>query len=176
MPTPLTRALSSISGRVMARTISALSGDERLINYTVFRLIGMKALINEALPPEESQPYVLNPICGYSALLLMLAAEMPHLHAIEIDLPQVIDDKIQRLRRAHDYTIPTNIEWFGRHLDDSPLGDILAGRLMDAIVALPAYIKGQEFVDVLKYLRQHLKPGGVIVASFPWRPGYSQLK
>ena len=109
IPTPETRALSSPAGRVFARLARNIGLNQNLQNYLAFRPFGVMEVLRRAIPPETEQPHLLDPIAGYTPQMIWLAQQMPHARVYEVDLPEVIRDKAQRLRSHKDVVIPPNL-------------------------------------------------------------------
>lgn len=172
MPSPETNALAKFSGRLTARLVMTIEKSQAALNYIAVRPQTMRAL---ALPfIEGKEDAVIAEIaCGFSPRGLLMAREFPHVKIIEIDLPDVVREKRERLNRSRDLKVPQNISWLGADLGTRSLGDVLGGQLVDVVIAegLTAYFDHADNVRMAKQIRESLKDGGAFIADYPQREG-----
>ncbi|MBI5667732.1 MAG: class I SAM-dependent methyltransferase [Chloroflexi bacterium] len=170
-PSADTLALSRWTGRVTARWFMRMPGSKATMNYLVTRLATLSHLIQETLPPAGDDLTIVDLACGLSPRGLTLARALPHVTVIEIDLPDVVRDKQQRLKQARDVVIPPNIQWLAADLGVVSLGDVLGGRQVNAVCAegLNPYFSDEKVVAIARHIHASLKPGGVYVCDLPWR-------
>ncbi len=172
-PSPDTLALSRWGGRIAARWLMRLPGSPASMNYLTARLASLSHLVETALPPAEDNLTVIDLACGLSPRGLTLARALPQVEVIEIDLPDVVRDKEQRLKQAPNVTIPPNIQWLAADLGVVSLEELLDGRLVDAVCAegLNPYFSNDKVISIARHIYRSLKPGGVYVCDLPWREG-----
>jgi O-methyltransferase involved in polyketide biosynthesis len=125
-----------------------------------------EVLLNEALEGVES-PLIVEIASGLSSRGVTLVAQMPQAEYIEIDLPDVIQAKRERLQKARDVKIPSNLTWREADLGVVPLAQLLDGRQADAILAegLLSYFVHAEILHILSNILASLKPGGHFIAE-----------
>ncbi|MDL1885545.1 class I SAM-dependent methyltransferase, partial [Anaerolineae bacterium CFX8] len=164
-PAPDTLALSRWSGRITARLLMRLTSSDAPMNF-------------RALAKDESNPVIVEIAAGLSPRGLRLAQELPQAQVIEIDLPDVVRDKQQRLERAKDVTIPPNIQWLTADLGTTPLSKVLDGRQVDVVAAegLLPYFSHQEITAMTRGVLSSLKPGGKFIADIPRQAGMEEIR
>ncbi|GIL14535.1 MAG: hypothetical protein BroJett038_32550 [Chloroflexota bacterium] len=177
-PAPDTLALSRWSGRITARLLMRLTSSDAPMNFTAARFVIIQTLIRRALAKDESNPVIVEIAAGLSPRGLRLAQELPQAQVIEIDLPDVVRDKQQRLERAKDVTIPPNIQWLTADLGTTPLSKVLDGRQVDVVAAegLLPYFSHQETKTVTRGVLSSLKPGGKFIADIPRQAGMEEIR
>jgi hypothetical protein len=175
LPSRLTEALSTLNGRIAARTMLLLANtlDDRVAHYAAFRSQGLMEATRRVLQRVPTlSPVVVNPHAGYSPAFIWLAEEMPHVYFIDIDTPETTQDKQARLSW---YTLPENLLLKGVDLSTTPLHEALRGFRPDIVVALGAFCSPDDFAHLLRYLRHVLVEGGWVIAPFPYAPGIENL-
>lgn len=172
LPSDLTRALSSIKGRVAAQTLMALGGATGVMNYASFRPYATIEIIRRSLPADLVNPTILDPAGGYSPEFFWYAEQFPQVTCLEFDLPEVIRDKQERLK---DLQKPDNFIMQGVDLSVTPLHEALQGRRIDLIILVAAYVPSEQFVELLKYLRSFLAPGTLVLTWFTYKPGVATM-
>jgi hypothetical protein len=175
IPTAETRALSSPAGRVFARLARSIGINQSLQNYLAFRPFGMIEMLKRAIPPGITHPHILDPVAGYTPQMIWLAQQMPNAHVYEVDMPEVISDKAQRLRNGKGVVIPQNLTWYGENLRETPLSKVLDEKKMHVIIAMSAFLRPAEYVRLLRYLGENLTADGTIVGTIPWQAGMDAL-
>lgn len=171
-PTPITQALSSMQGRMMARTVMAMGVDEALFTYMGFRPYAINEVIKRELPSNVEAPLLVDPASGFSPQFYWLAQALSHIHCIEMDLPKNMQTKRKNLQ---DFDLPSNLELVEADLTTQSLHEVLGERKAHVLITLAAYVKSSSFVDLLRYLHQMMAEEGFIVASFPYAPGFDNL-
>jgi hypothetical protein len=167
MPSEETRALSRMSGRVIARLMMGL-GRPELFNFVPVRLGGFHGLIHKHLPTSPPVGTTIVEIgAGFSPRGLQLARALPQALVIEVDLPDVIEEKQKRLSKMADGTLPANLTWRTADLGVTPLADVLEGMKVDMVVAegLLPYFTHEEIPAVGGHVRASLRPGGTFIAD-----------
>lgn len=175
LPSRLTEALSPLNGRIAARTMLLIANaiDDKIANYAAFRSFGLMEATRRVLMRVPSlSPVVVNPQAGYSPASIWLAEEMSHVYCIDIDTPETIDDKQQRLSW---YNLPENLSMKGVDLLATPLHEALRGLRPDVVIAFGAFCSPDDFAHLLRYLRQVMVDGGWVIAPFPYAPGIDNL-
>jgi O-methyltransferase involved in polyketide biosynthesis len=173
-PTPITLALSSLGGRVTARTVINLGLNRSAVNYFAARMTVMTELIVK-LFQDKAEPLMVDLASGFSPLGWMVAQELPNAQVVEIDLPHVLQEKRKRLQKAH-VEIPKNLELIEGNLGEHPLHHVLHGREADVISYTGVYFTEQEQATVARYLRENLAPNGVCVCNTQWKEGQRQIR
>lgn len=177
-PSPDTLALSRLSGRIIARLLMRMASSDAPANFTAARFAIIEALTHRALPPDEEHPIIVEIAAGMSPRGLRLARHLPRAQVIEVDLPDVIREKQERLKRAKKVEIPPNIMWLSADLGTTPLSVVLDGKLADVVAAegLLPYFFPKEITEITRGVLECLKPGGKFIADTPSRAGMEQLK
>jgi O-methyltransferase involved in polyketide biosynthesis len=172
MPIPETAALARLSGRIAARLMIALSG-KKILNFVPVRTDSFAGLIKQQLGSNTDGKILAEIAPGFSPRGLKLAKEMPGLQVIEIDLPDVIEEKRKRLQNGQ-ITVPSNMTWKSADLGVQPLSEILNHKQVDIVTAegLMAYFPYEDITRIARNVYQSLKPGGVFIADL----GYMQAQ
>jgi O-methyltransferase involved in polyketide biosynthesis len=173
-PSPITLALSSLGGRVTARTVMNLGLNKSAVNYFAARMAVMTDLVVRLLK-EKSEPVMVDLASGFSPLGWQVAQELPNAQVIEIDLPNVLQEKRKRLQKAH-IEIPSNLELLEANLGEHELHHVLHGREATVIAYTGIYFTPQEQVTVARYLRENLAPNGFCVCNTQWKEGQRQIR
>lgn len=173
---PLLKALSNSQGRIAAQAMMMMGIDIRLMNYAALRPHAIMEVIRRMMPslPSGDQSVILDPCTGYGAEYIWLAEEYPHCTFLEMDRPDIIQQKQKRLKA---FKLPQNIQLLSADLQDVTLQSALEGRSVDLIALLPTYVSHTQFIETLKYVRQTgiLKPGGVVLAPFTYQIGFADF-
>lgn len=172
IPSDLTRALSSARGRIAAQTIILMGANQKLMNYAALRPFAIMEAIRRHMP-EIPHPVLLDPTTGYGAEYIWLAEEFPQATFIEIDRPDVIEDKRQRLR---DFKLPSNVILEGVDFRKTTLEAGLRGRRVDMMVVLATYVTPAEFSEALRYFRTVMPKGLTVLAPFTYAPGMQEVQ
>jgi O-methyltransferase involved in polyketide biosynthesis len=172
MPMPETAALARMSGRIAARLMIALSS-KKVLNFVPVRSGSFTGLIKQVLGQETAGKVVVEIATGFSSRGITLAKEMPGLQVIEIDLPDVVEEKRKRLENAK-IAIPSNMSWKAADLGAQPLAEVLNQQRVDIVTAegLMAYFAYPDITRIAKSVYQSLKPGGIFIADL----GYMQAQ
>jgi O-methyltransferase involved in polyketide biosynthesis len=169
-PSPVTTALSRLGGRVAARIFMALAGRSQRagFNFLIARTQGMTELTREFLKTRESKGIMVEVGAGFSPRGIELAQSMPNLEVIEIDLPDVIQEKQKRLKKIQNFTLPSNLTFIEADLGIIPLATVLKNREVDVIAAeglLPYFTHEQQILITHRFLNS-LKPDGALVCDY----------
>lgn len=175
IPSPVTYALSSITGRVLAKLFLRMGAPKTLQNYAALRPFAMMEAVRRALPPGKAYAKVLDPFAGYTPAYLWLAEEMPQTIFYEADLPSVLTDKQRRLKTANNVAIPPNLFFKPAQWKTDTLEKVLDNQKMDVIVFDSAYLSHDDLVQLLQVFAANLTPQGAIVSLVPWSPGIREL-
>lgn len=175
IPSALTWALSSVSGRAFAKMIIRVGAIKPLMNYGMFRPRGLMALIERGLPPEQPEPLIVDPAGGFSPMGFWLAERYPQAKLIEFDLPDIVTEKHRRLQRAPEVVIPSNLHFVPLDLGQITLSDAVESRPIDVLLLNATYTPHEATMQALRDLRATLSPNGAVVVTFPWMPGARQL-
>lgn len=172
LPSPETNALAKFSGRLTARLVMTMEKSQAALNYVAVRPSSLTALARPFLVNKDA-PLIVDIACGFSPRGVQLAREYPNATIIEIDLPDVVKDKRERLIRSREVKLPSNIRWIGADLGKSALVDVLEGQLADVVIAegLTAYFTPEDNTRIAQYIRASLKETGAFIADYPQREG-----
>jgi hypothetical protein len=168
----LIKALSTPQGRIAAQTLQMMGLSKGIENYAAFRPYAVMEVLRRHMPTDVPNPVVLDPATGYGAEYIWLAAEYPDTTFIEMDRPDVIQDKVQRLKA---FKLPSNVIFEGVNLNTLPLHQAMKGRRVDLAVVLATYAKKSDFIELLRYFRTFMRKGAVVVAPFPYQLGIIEL-
>ena len=176
MPSPETLALTRTAGRVIASMLLRLArGDHAKINVVAARPAVFHHLIAQELH-DKPEAHFVELAAGFLPRGLQLARQFPSLTVIEIDLPNVISDKQQRLQKAR-LAVPPNIRWLSADLGATPLKEVLEGQQADVIAAegLLGYFPLDQVQLIAARIRESLKPDGVFIADIGTEEGVKLL-
>ena len=173
-PSPINKALSKLIGRTVARFFVATQRwrGEAALNLLRTRPRMFQHLAETVLEGIET-PLIVEIAAGFSARGYNLAERYPQAHVIEIDLPNVVEDKKSRLESNDKITIPSNLNWIGADLGIVNLQDLLGDQKADVILAegLLGYFPHADMVQICKNVYASLKPGGHFIADTAWTRG-----
>jgi len=173
LPSPLTRSLATWRGQLMARTMRLMGVEHGILNYAAFRPYAIMEIIRQYVAKIPAKnPVVLDPAAGYGPEHLWLAEELPAVQFIELDHPDVIADKEKRLNR---YPIPANLRLIGADLSEQSLDIALGNICPDIVIVIAAYVSTADYMNLLRYLPQIMRPNGWVIAPFPYKPGIDNL-
>ncbi len=167
MPSAETHALSLRSGRMMAKLMMRVARP-KILNFVPIRLGGFTGLIQQSIPQNTTSDITIVEMgAGFSPRGLHLARLMPHALVIEIDLPDVIEEKQKRLSQIAGFTPPSNLLWRSADLGITPLAEVLEGEPADVVTAegLLPYFPLDEITNIGKSVRASLKPNGKFIAD-----------
>jgi len=169
-PSPETDGLSRFSGRMAARMLLRLGGaaGRNALNYIKIQAIAYIEMCIERLHREDA--IIVNLAPGFGPHAMRLAKRLPKAQVIEIDLPDVVQEKQSRLKQA-DLEIPENLRWIQADLGTIPLREVLDNQQVDLILAtgLLAYFTEEECRQINIGLRDSLIPGGYWLGDLPWQ-------
>ncbi|NDJ53903.1 MAG: hypothetical protein GYB68_12585 [Chloroflexi bacterium] len=173
---PTARTLSKPRGRVIAQMMMTLLPHNTAgLNFLGVRTSSMAELVKVAIQDMAGPTTIVEVAAGFSPRGLELAFELPEVQVIEVDLPDVVQDKRRRLRALD---LPPNITWKEADLGQVTLASLLEGQQVSAIVAegLLPYFEPDDHVRIGKGFFDNLLPGGVFVADYLWVEGFEQAK
>lgn len=173
MPSPITQALSRMSGRIIARLLMRMLKTNKPLNYVMARPLIFEHLIRQSLPEDRSGAVIVEAAAGMSPRGILLAQQMPEVRIIEVDLPEVVEDKQRRLKQHREVTIPDNITWRSADLGVTPLTEVLGDEKADVLVSegLLGYLHYDQIRKFARWAHESLKPGGVFIGDMGLRQG-----
>lgn len=176
--TPEHKALSRLAGRMVARLLMALMRNNAALNYTLGRPIIINHLIREKLAKLDEPPVIVEIAAGLSPRGLKMARELPDCTFIEVDLPDVVEEKQRRIKSARDLSIPPNLQWRMGDLATTPLSDVLNGQKAHVVCAegLVGYLHHPQIVTLSQSIRETLHPNGVFITDLGLREGVKAIK
>lgn len=177
LPSPETNALAKFSGRLTARLVMTIEKSQAALNYIAVRPSSLTGLARPFLT-DKSAPVIVDIACGFSPRGMLLAREFPNASIIEIDLPDVVNDKRERLTRSREVKMPQNIRWIGADLGRRALNEVLDNHQADVVIAegLTAYFSHEDNVRIGQHVRASLKEGGAFIADYPQREGMANAQ
>jgi O-methyltransferase involved in polyketide biosynthesis len=173
-PTPLTMALSSLGGRVTARTVINLGLQKSAVNFFAARMTVLTEII-VGLLQHKPQPLMVDLASGYSPLGIQVALELPHAQVIELDLPHVLQEKRKRLQKGR-MELPSNIDLHAANLGEIALHDVLEGHKANIICYTGIYFTPGDQIKIARYLMENLTPDGVCVCITQSKDGLRQIR
>jgi O-methyltransferase involved in polyketide biosynthesis len=180
MPSPLTKALSRAIGRTTARIMISVFGKEwqEGLNFPVVRTAGLAKLIYDALSTKKEKVYFVELGAGFSPRGVELALALPHAEVIEIDLPDIVQEKRFRVSRIAGISPPPNLHWQAADLAVTSLTEILDGQRVDAIVAegFLFYFPRSHQVRICQQVCDNLVEGGLFAADLTWHEGLNMAQ
>jgi O-methyltransferase involved in polyketide biosynthesis len=168
-PSPETRALASFSGRVTARVLISLVKDtKRMIGWVVLRGPVMYELLRRQ--QFQNPTLYVDMAAGFSAVGLQMARDNPKAQVLEIDLPDVVKAKQERLSRTYAYELPPNLSWRTADFATTSLRQVIDGQQADAVLTagLLVYFPLEEVQRITTGIYDALKPGGVFITDVMW--------
>jgi O-methyltransferase involved in polyketide biosynthesis len=178
MPSPETRAVARYSGRLVARILLVMLRNSEPLNFTLSRPQVIDHLIRRNLPEKRDGLVLVDVAAGLSPRGITLAREMPEVKVIEVDLPDVTEEKQRRLRDARNVDIPDNLDWRSGDMGVTPLTEILGDIQADIISAegLVGYLKHDQIIKFGGWTREALKPGGFLISDIGLKAGIRQIQ
>jgi O-methyltransferase involved in polyketide biosynthesis len=163
--TPEAIALASRGGHIAAQVIKSL-GSKKALNFVPVRQGGFTGLIKKSLGKDAKGKVLVEIAAGFSSRGIALAKEIPDLQIIEIDLPDVNEEKQKRLEKGK-IAIPSNITWKSADLGVQPLNEVLKHQEVDVVAAegLLPYFEYADITRIAKHIYRSLKVGGVFIAD-----------
>jgi O-methyltransferase involved in polyketide biosynthesis len=177
-PTPETLALAKFSGRIVARLMMGMIRDKLPLNFTLARPMVIDGLIRRSLPEKRDDLVFVDIGAGLSPRGITLAREIPGIRVIEIDIPEVIEQKQGRLKRARNITIPSNLSWIAADLGSTPLPEVLGTQKAHVISSegLLPYLEHSQIIRLGSWILECLHPGGAYIADVPLRSGVEAIQ
>jgi SAM-dependent methyltransferase len=172
-PSPIHDALSSLRGRMMARMINMLGYPKSAQNFTISRNPVLEHLIKAHLKTQA--PVIIDPFAGFSPIGYNLARYYPqgkHYDLASIFLKREIE---ARYRKAVGVTLPANYHLLTVNYNNGELETRFGGQV-DAIIANSSYFEWEDNIAVLRYLRDLLRPDGVLITSIVYSPGVEDIR
>lgn len=171
VPTPVHIALVHPSSRLLARLLIRLMGrSAQMFNFIPTRQDAMTTLAKRFLPTMQPDALVVELAAGLAARGLALARTFPRLQVVEIDLPDVVQVKRERLRQAK-IAVPDNLRWLGANLSTTPLSDILPAQAASLFISegLFLYLSHRIIEELIGSLYMRLAPHGVLLVELMYR-------
>lgn len=178
LPSPEHKALSRMSGRVIARLILSTTRSSGAMNYTLGRPHVIDHLIQETLATVDSPPVIVEIAAGLSPRGLRMAQALPEATFIEVDLPDVVAEKQKRIQAPRDLTVPPNLKWITADLAVTPFSEVMDGRKAHVICAegLVGYLRHPQIVTLSRSVRETLHPGGAFITDLGLQAGVKAIK
>lgn len=164
-----TKALASIRGKIVAQMFVSLT-NKQIVRYVPARMWCVTQAARHIIAGKGDHFTLVEVAVGFSPRTLHLAREYPNAEIIEIDLPHVIEERQNRLRKGH-VDVPDNVKQMKADLGSTPLADVLGETRADIITAegLTQYFEPEENVLLFRNLRQALKPDGAFVTEIYYK-------
>jgi O-methyltransferase involved in polyketide biosynthesis len=175
-PSTITNALSRMMGRVIARSLLAMVGNSRRsqFNFITARSAVFSKLAKDNLPKDGILAEIA---AGFNPRGIQIALDMPTVKVIEVDLPDVVREKEQRLRRSREVTVPDNIHWEAADLSNTALSVPLHDQKVNVVTAegLNPYFTPADITRIAKHIRECLAPGGVYISDVGLQTGRQSI-
>lgn len=173
----LNNALSRFAGRMAGRMIVSLMRERDQINYILARPATFQYLTKQHVASLTGDVIMVDIAAGFSPRGIQLARELPKVQVIEIDLPDVVEEKQRRLKSAN-ISVPDNLKWYKADLGVEALSDVLEGAKVDLVSAegLNPYFKHEDIIRIASHVRESLKPGAVYISDIGWEAIQHQTK
>lgn len=174
-PSSITQALSSGLGKLTAHAMITIGRYQRAVNFMRARIPLLKEGVKRAIPLDKMDVVVVDPAVGFALFGVELANEFPQVQFIDIDIPHVIQTRLERLEKTQ-LTLPDNLRMIPADLSEEPLSKILNGLCFDVVNLNGAYFSHQELDVTLRYLHSQQSPQGACVVYLPWLPGLDRIR
>lgn len=177
LDTKETVALSSMAGRIIARVLTDTGGKINVLWFFPARMMAIEALTERLVPSDKPDLLLVDVAAGFSPRGLHMARRYPQAQVIEVDLPDMVAEKKQRLSRGK-IEIPSNLSWIEADLGKTTLGEVLEGRQADFITSegLTLYLSPEENQRFFQQMQASLKPGGVFMFEAYFKDKFQTLR
>lgn len=173
-PSPLHNALSSNTGRMLARTMVVLGLPQSAQNFVGARIPIILHLAQSHIPPDRTMPTTVDAFASYSTIGYDLAWAYPGGLHIDFAAPDLVKDIRARLERS-GVIPPPNYQLRAVNYKEQSILQAL-GRKVDVVIANSTYYTWDENLVVLKHLRRALRPGGVVLTSMAFIPAVMEVQ
>lgn len=172
-----TNALSKMSGRIVSRFLTDIDRKSNVLWFFPARMLAIEELTSRYLPEDKPDQLLIDIAAGFSPRGLNLAKQYPQSQVIEIDLPDVVDEKKKRLEKGK-ISIPDNLTWIQADLGTTNLHDVLDGRKADLITSegLTLYLTQEENMRLFRQVEGSLKPGGILMVEIYLKDKLQRLR
>jgi len=159
---------SALSRAGAESLVSAHITDPRIIAFFIARPRLFQGLIERELAHVEA-PVIIEMAAGFLPRGLIMAREHPTWTVIEIDLPDVMEEKRFRFEN-HGIAIPPNLTFKSADLGVTPLKDVLGDQRAHIVTAegLMMYFEAEDQKTAIGYVLDCLQPGGKIIFDLNW--------
>jgi O-methyltransferase involved in polyketide biosynthesis len=175
--TPEAVALTRMSGRIFARMLINMGRNREMMRFIPARMLSITEIVRRSIPMNKANLLFVEIAGGYSPRTLHIARMLPHARIVEIDLPDVVEEKQRRLKSGH-IDIPTNLSWRTADLGVTNLADVLEGEKADIVCAegLNLYFRPEEIVRMNGFVRQALVEGGIFITEVYYRQRFVEAR
>ncbi len=172
-----TNALSKMSGRIVSRFLTDIDRKSNVLWFFPARMLAIEELTSRYLPEDKPGMLLIDLAAGFSPRALNLAKQYPQAQVIEIDLPDVVEEKKKRLEKGK-ISIPDNLSWIPADLGTHNLHDVLDGRKADLITSegLTLYLTQEENMRLFRQAEDSLKPGGLLMVEIYLKDKLQRLR
>jgi O-methyltransferase involved in polyketide biosynthesis len=169
--TPEAQALATFTGHVLANIFLSIAPTP-VVNTAQCRELGMNFLVDKYLPNDGKRRVFVDLACGFSSRGAIMARERPDVTVIEIDLPQVIEQKRNRYTARH-ITLPANHQFISADMQVRTLAEVLKELRADVVMArgLLIYFDHPMIIHAAQNIVTGLKPGGHFIADLVLNTG-----
>jgi O-methyltransferase involved in polyketide biosynthesis len=176
MQSPEATALVRTNGRVFARLLMNLSRNRKIFDFIPARYYVLTEIVRRQLKQRPIKRYV-EIASGFSTRTLEIANAFPDLEVMEVDLPDVIAEKKNRLNSA-GIAIPANMNFLTADLGVTNLKDVLQGNPVDIVCAegLNLYFKPEEIIRMNRFVLDALAPNGVFITEVYSRQKFLEVR
>ena len=174
-PTPETKALSTMMGRLITRTLLSMVRNKGGVNLVFARSKTIEDRIREELQANATFTHI-ELASGLAPRTLTLAREFPQATIIDLDQPDVIQAKQERVRSSA-LPLPDNLKFVSMDLGTEDLPTMLGQVNADSIAAegLTMYLEQEQLTFLLSNIYRTLKPNGLLVCDVQSAKGVAEV-
>lgn len=175
---PESEGLSTGVGRWFAQLLLNMVNDPGVMNATAGRAVCITELAKEVLSSSEPPRVIVELAAGFGARGLALSKAFPTTQIYEIDLPDIVKLKQERLRALNQGTLPRNLHWIGVDLRNVSLPDLLGKGKVDLVITegVFPYFEHEVITKIAASVRECLTPKGVLITDLVSGQGWSSVE
>jgi O-methyltransferase involved in polyketide biosynthesis len=175
--TPEAIALSRTSGRVFTRLLANMGRNRELLRFIPARMLALTEVVKRSIPKDKPNLLLVEIAGGFSPRSIHMARMLPDARVIEVDLPDVVEEKQRRLKSGH-IEVPPNLSWLTADLGVTNLADVLGGEKADIVCAegLNLYFKPDEIIKMNGFVRQALVKNGLFITEVYYQSKFAEAR
>lgn len=178
LPSPESVGLSTPVGRWFAHLFLNMVNDSGVMNATAGRAVCITELAKEVIYRGEPPKKIVELAAGFGARGLALSQAFPQTEVYEIDLPDIIKLKQERLRGLDHGTLPSNMHWMGVDLRNVSLPDLLGKGSIDLVITegVFPYFEHEVITKIAASVRECLTENGVLITDLVSGSGWGSVE